>query len=81
MGWEPPQPIRPKPKKLILPFGDLKKVVRRRSHYLSPFVSQIQEQETQRKAYSEWREEQFARAVAKQSMQLTAWEALHHQVR
>jgi len=49
MGWEPPQPIRPKPKRLILLFGDLKKVVQRRVHYPSPFTQQIEEQANRKK--------------------------------
>src|SRR6266571_1654426 len=46
MGWEPPQPIKLKSTKSIPPFGDLKMVVQARSHYQSPFTTQIKAQST-----------------------------------
>ncbi|SRR6266702_471961 len=80
MGWEPPQPIRPKSKKSILPFGDLKMVVQARSRFWSPFTTQISAQNAIRKVCSEWRDEQFVRAIAKRNGQCAAWEALRQQV-
>src|SRR6266702_1769088 len=79
MEWEPPQPIRRMPKKSIMPFKDLKKVVMERSHYQSPFGWQIRVQEAHKKLCLDWREEQFARAIAKQSRQLVAQEPLCQQ--
>src|SRR6266702_4946105 len=79
MGWEPPQPIKPKSTRSIPPFGDLKTVVQARSHFRSPFTTQINAQRELKKVCSEWRNKQFARAVAKRSGQHAAWEALRWQ--
>src|SRR6266702_4441369 len=80
MGWEPPQPIRPQSTKSILLFGDLKTVVQVRSCFQSPFVTQISIQSAIRKICSEWRDEQFTRAVAKRNGQRAAQEARRWQV-
>src|SRR6266702_575922 len=77
MGWEPPQPITPKPKKSIPTFGQLKKVVR--MHCQSPFRWQIKQQSEMKKVCSKWREEQFTQAIVKRNAHIAAWEALHHQ--
>src|SRR6266702_1040310 len=79
MGWEPPQPTKPKSTRSILPFGDLKTVVQARSCYRSPFTTQIKAQSTLKRTCSTWRDEQLTRAVVKRSGQLAAWEALHWQ--
>src|SRR6266702_3728830 len=79
MGWEPPQPIKLKSTRSILPFGDLKMVVWARSHFWSPFATQTNAQRELKKVCSEWRNEQFTRAVAKRSGQHTAWEELRWQ--
>src|SRR6266702_2051000 len=79
MRWEPPQPIKLKSKKSILPFGDLKMVVQARSHYRSPFMTQIKAQNAIKRVCSMWRDKQFARAVVKRSGQLAAREALRWQ--
>src|SRR6266702_1104351 len=55
MGWEPPQPIRPKPKRSIPTFGVLKKVVEVSLHYQSPFGYQIWRAQECQKVCSEWR--------------------------
>jgi len=77
MDWELPQPTKPRPKKSIPPFGDLKTVVKARLHCQSPFTTQIKAQNALARITLEWRDEQFARAVIKRSGQLAAWEALH----
>jgi len=79
MGWEQPQPIKLKPKRSIPPFGDIKTVVQARSHYQSPFTTQIKVQNDLKKVCSMWRDEQFARAIVKRSVQLAAREALRQQ--
>jgi len=67
MDWELPQPTKPRPKKSILPFGDLKTVVKARLCYWSPFATQIKAQNALARITLEWRDEQFARAVIKRS--------------
>src|SRR6266702_3499138 len=80
MEWEPPQPIKQKSTKSILPFWDLKTVVKGRSHFWSHFWTQIEAQNALKRTCSTWRDKQFTRAVAKRSGQLAAQEALHWQV-
>src|SRR6266702_5297497 len=58
MGWEPPQPIKPKPKPSILTFGSLKEAVERRACYQSPFGTQVAKQKDLKKVCSEWRDKQ-----------------------
>jgi len=77
MEWEPPLPIRPTYKKVILTFGDLKMVVWARSHSQSPFKTQIALQNATKKVCSTWREEQFARAITKRCRWLAVREAVH----
>src|SRR6266702_1123205 len=79
MGWEPPQPTKLKFTKSIPSFGDLKMVVQARSHYQSPFMTQIKVQNMHRRTCSTWRDKQFTRAIVKRSGQLAAWEALRQQ--
>src|SRR6266702_3343671 len=79
MGWEPPQPIKLKSTRSIPPFGDLKMVVQARSHYQSPFTTQIKAQSTIKRVCSTWRDQQFTRATAKRREQLAVQEALHRQ--
>src|SRR6266702_2314945 len=74
--WEQPPLTKPTCKKRIPTFGDLKTVVRERSHYRSPFANQSASQAALRKVCSMWRDEQFARAVAKRSARMAAREAL-----
>src|SRR6266702_3314804 len=79
MGWEPPQPIKPKSTKSIPPFGDRKTVVQVRSCYWSPFMTQIKAQNVLKKVCLMWRDKQFTKAIVKRSGQLAAQEALHRQ--
>src|SRR6266702_2790387 len=78
--WEQPLPTEQMCKTSILTFGDLRMVVREKSRcqYLSrnPSASQA----TIKKVCSTWRDEQFARAVAKRSARMAAREALHWSV-
>src|SRR6266702_4561284 len=74
--WEQPPLTKPTCKKPIPTFGDLKTVVRERSHYQSPFANQSASQRALRKVCSTWRDEQFAKAVAKRSAKMAAREAL-----
>src|SRR6266702_7870702 len=80
MEWEQPPLIRQTCKKSIPTFGDLKTVVRERSRYRSPFTSQSASQIALRKVCSTWRDEQFARAVARRSAKMAAREALRRSV-
>src|SRR6266702_1561754 len=80
MEWEQPPPIRQTYKTPIPTFGDLKTVVRERSRYRSPFASQRESQAALRKVCSTWRDEQFAKAVAKRSARMAAREALRRSV-
>src|SRR6266571_3746884 len=80
MEWEQPPPIRQTCKKLIPTFGDLKTVIQARSRYQSPFTNQRESQTALRKVCSTWRDEQFAKAVAKRSARMAAWEALRRAV-
>src|SRR6266702_606139 len=79
--WEQPPLTKPTCKKRIPTFGDLKTVVQERSRYRSPFASQSASQTALRKVCSTWRDEQFARAVAKRSAKMAAREALCRSVR
>src|SRR6266702_6052685 len=76
MEWEQPPPIRQTYKTPIPTFGDLKTVVRERSRYRSPFASLRESQTALRKVCSTWRDEQFAKAIAKRSARMAAREAL-----
>src|SRR6266702_6250588 len=75
--WEQPLPIKQKCKMPIPTFGDLKMVIRERSCFWSPSKNQSTSQLALQKVCSTWREEQFARAVAKRSTKMAAQEALH----
>src|SRR6266702_1211735 len=74
--WEQPPLTKQTCKKLIPTFGDLRTVIRERSRYQSPSWSLSASQTALRKVCSTWRDEQFARAVAKRSAKMAAWEAL-----
>jgi len=78
MGWELPQPIKPKLKPSRLKFGQLAKAVR--MPYWFPFRYQVKRQVVMKKVCSEWKEEQFGHAIAKQNAHIAAQEAWHHQV-
>src|SRR6266571_3248271 len=78
--WEQPPLIKRMCKKSIPTFGDLKTVIREKSRYQSPFASQSASQIALWKVCSTWRDEQFAKAVAKRSAKMAAWEALHRSV-
>src|SRR6266702_696370 len=78
--WEQPLPTKPTYKKSIPTFGDLKTVIWARSHYQSPSGSPSTSQTALRKVCSTWRDEQFARAIAKRSTKMAAWEALRRTV-
>src|SRR6266702_1814797 len=80
MEWEQPLPIRQTYKTPIPTFGDLKTVIRERSRYRSPFTNQRESQAALRKVCSTWRDEQFAKAVAKRSARMAAREALRRAV-
>src|SRR6266702_1115237 len=75
-AWEQPPLTKQTCKKSIPTFGDLKTVVRGRSHYRSPSANQSASQTALRKVCSTWRDEQFAKAVAKRSAKMAAREAL-----
>src|SRR6266702_6464911 len=79
-AWEQPPLTKQTCKKSIPTFGDLKTVVRGRSHYRSPSANQSASQTALRKVCSTWRDEQFAKAVAKRSAKMAAWKALHRSV-
>src|SRR6266702_346610 len=76
MGWEQPPPIRWMSARSIPTFGDLKMATREKSRYQSLFGRPSTSQEAVKKVISTWREEQFARAVAKRSAKMAAREAL-----
>src|SRR6266702_4824954 len=80
MEWEQPPLIRQTCKKSIPTFGDLKTVIREKSHSRSPFTSQSASQTVLRKVCSTWRDEQFARAVTRRSAKMAAREALRRSV-
>src|SRR6266702_6345218 len=80
MEWGQPPPIRQTCKRPIPTFGDLKTVIRERSHCRSPFTSQRESQIALQKVCSTWRDEQFAKAVAKRSAKMAAREALRRSV-
>src|SRR6266571_7761347 len=74
--WEQPPLTKQTCKKPIPTFGDLKTVIRGRSHYRSPFANQSASQTALRKVCSTWKDEQFTKAVAKRSAKMAAREAL-----
>src|SRR6266702_4606740 len=74
--WEQPPLIKQTCKKSMPTFGDLRTAIRERSRYRSPFANQSASQTALRKVCSTWRDEQFAKAVAKRSAKMAAQEAL-----
>ena|SRR6266702_2182102 len=79
-AWEQPLPTKPTYKKSILTFGDLKTVIWEKSCYQSPSGNLSAPQTVLQKVCSTWKDEQFARAVAKRSAKMAAQEALHQSV-
>src|SRR6266702_2519065 len=80
MRWEQPPPIRQTSARSMKTFGDLKTATREKSRYQSLFGKSSATQEAVRKVVSTWREEQFAKAVAKRSAKMAAREALRRSV-
>src|SRR6266702_3373216 len=78
--WGPPPLTKQTCKRSIPTFGDLKTVVRKGSRYRSPFMDQSASQTVLQKVCSTWRDEQFAKAVAKRSAKMAAQEALRQSV-
>src|SRR6266702_1107977 len=78
--WGQPLPTKQTYKQPIPTFGDLKTVIRARSHYRSPSKSPSISQAAIRKVCSMWRDEQFAKAVAKRMAKLAVREALRQLV-
>src|SRR6266702_2990912 len=78
--WEQPPLTKQKCKRPIPTFGDLKTVVQEKSHCRSLFANQSASQTALRKVCSTWRDEQFAKAVARRSAKMTAREALRRSV-
>src|SRR6266702_1428806 len=74
--WEQPPLTKQTCKKPIPTFGDLKMVIRARCHYRSLSTSPSASQTVLRKVCSTWRDEQFAKAVARRSAKMAAWAAL-----
>jgi len=64
----------------MLTFGDLKKVVQKRSYSQSLLETPSVSQYALKKVCSTWRDEQFTRAVTKRSAKMAAQEALHQSV-
>src|SRR6266702_1487947 len=81
MEWERPPPISQTSKTPILTFGELKTATREKSLYQSHFAIQTGMHKTVRKICSQWREELFAKAVAKRSAKMAARGALLRSVR
>src|SRR6266702_4348722 len=75
MGWEPRQPIKPTPKRSTMSFGKLKEYCES-----LPAWGELKAQ-SPKKISTQWREEQFARAMYKRNVVKVAWEALRQQVR
>jgi len=73
MGWEPHRLTKPTPKHLIMSFGKLKEYCES-----LPMWEGLKAQ-SPKKISTQWREEQFARAVYKRNGTKVAWEALHRQ--
>src|SRR6266702_2512521 len=75
MGWEPHRLTKPTPKHLIMSFGKLKEYCKS-----LPTWEGLKAQ-SPKKISTQWREEQFARAVYKRNGTKVAREALRCQVR
>src|SRR6266702_629839 len=78
--WEQPPLTKQTCKRSMPTFGDLKTVVQERSHYQSPFANQSAAQTALWKVCSMWKDEQFAKAVAKRSAKMAAQAALRRSV-
>src|SRR6266702_868486 len=78
--WGQPLPTKQMYKQPIPTFGDLKTVIQVRSRYRSPSKSPSISQAAIQKVCSTWRDEKFAKAVAKQTVKLAAREALRRLV-
>src|SRR6266702_1235114 len=80
MEWGPLPPISQTHKKPIPTFGDLRLAVWEKSCYQFLFATQTTTRSAIKKVCSTWREEQFARAIAKRSAKMAAQEALRQSV-
>src|SRR6266702_2197571 len=78
--WEQPLPISQTSKMPIPTFGELRTATREKSLYQSHFATQTGMHKTVHKICSRWRDELFARAVAKRSTKMAAREALRQSV-
>ncbi len=78
--WAQPPPISQTSKPSILTFGELKTATREKSLYQSRFATQTAMHRMMHKICSRWRDEQFTKAVARQSAKMAAREALHRSV-
>src|SRR6266702_3045840 len=76
MEWGQPLPIKPTQQKSMMTFGDLKTAIQERSRYWSLSRNQSASQAAIKKVCSLWRDEQFAKAVAKRSARMAAREAV-----
>src|SRR6266571_6616052 len=81
MEWEQPRPISQTSKMPIPTFGELRTAMREKSLYQSRFATQTGMHKTVHKICSQWRDELFARAVARRSAKMAAREALCQSVR
>src|SRR6266702_6047025 len=79
--WEQPPLISPTRKTPIPTFGELRTATREKSLYQSRFATQTVEHKLIQKICSRWRDEQFAKAVAKRSAVLAAREAVRRSLR
>src|SRR6266702_3433193 len=79
--WEQPPLISQTSKTWIPTFGELRTGVREKSLYQSRFATQTGMHKTVHKICSWWRDELFAKAIAKRSAKMAAREALRRSVR
>src|SRR6266702_6334755 len=78
--WEPLPHTSPTRKTRIPTFGELKTATREKSLYLSHFATQSAMHKTVHKVCLQWRDELFAKAVARRTAKLAAREALRWSV-
>src|SRR6266702_2608116 len=75
-GWGQPPPVRQTCPQSMPTFGDLKTATQEKSRYQFLFGNPSISHKAIRKVCSTWREEQFAKAIAKRSAKMAAREAL-----
>src|SRR6266702_4159523 len=80
MDWGQPPLIKPTYKPSIPTFGDLKTIVREKSRCQFLSKNQSASQAAIRRVCSQWRDKQFAKAVARRSAKMAAQEALRQSV-